>query len=69
MPESTFRASGIEGDIYALATETAGDTNRWVAEVVNHVLTGFSEADYDFLQMVANYTGDELFGFRREPGT
>ena len=35
VPESTFRSSGVEGDIYALASETASDTNRWVAEVVS----------------------------------
>ncbi|MCA9709329.1 MAG: DUF1588 domain-containing protein [Myxococcales bacterium] len=39
------------------------------AAVVDRVYEGFAEGDYDFLQMMASYAGDELFGYRREPGT
>ncbi|MCA9704789.1 MAG: hypothetical protein KDK70_02930 [Myxococcales bacterium] len=28
-----FRVAGERGDVYALATEVSGDTNRWVAEI------------------------------------
>jgi Protein of unknown function (DUF1588)/Protein of unknown function (DUF1592)/Protein of unknown function (DUF1585)/Protein of unknown function (DUF1595)/Protein of unknown function (DUF1587) len=36
---------------------------------IDHLLTAFEAAGYDFRQMMTNHVVDELFGFRREPGT
>jgi hypothetical protein len=43
---------------------TAGE-----APVVDDLLQTFSEQGYDFRQMMLDHTGNELFGYRREPGT
>jgi hypothetical protein len=36
---------------------------------IDHVLQTFTDSGFNFKQMMAEYTADEAFGFRREPGT
>lgn len=37
--------------------------------VIDHLFDAFTEEGLDFQAMMMRYTADELFGFRREPGT
>lgn len=39
------------------------------APAIDRVLQSFAEQGYDFRQMMVELAADELFGFRREPGT
>ena len=36
---------------------------------IDHLFQGFADAGYDFRQMMLLYAADEVFGYRREPGT
>lgn len=36
---------------------------------VDHLLQTWQDGGYDFRQMMIDHAGDELFGYRREPGT